>query len=227
LITQTDLSRKALMNSLPRIAAVTLVLACYDLALPTRADDHPTHLAKSIQVESSQPGSLEAALGVRSVSGALELTKEVHRGTLVLDLYHDGKKVHTESGAIDVGKNNSATRWGFIVQVIDLDVLPLKDGKPGQFRVVSTLRSGGSVMSRKADVAKDVFPLGNAFGQSTFNTNLSSSAEVPLFTMILNVRPDGKGHTTMNGGGTIEETLRSNANSDLLIARFLVPNDAR
>jgi hypothetical protein len=208
------------MCSRPPLASLVLALACCGLADLSRADDRPTHLAKSIRVETSQPGSLEAALGVRSMSGTLELTDGVDVGSLAVDFYRDGKKVRTESGFLGLGPEGAATRWEFVVQVIDLDVLPLKDGKPGHFRVISTLRSGSSAMTHKADIAKDIFPLGTVSGQGHFAPGASSVTEAPLSVLILNVRPDEKWDPGISSGGTIEETLRLNPRSDLLIVRF-------
>src|SRR5262245_45629475 len=103
------------------LSAAILALACQGLARPARADEPSKPLAKSIRYEMQQPGSLESALGVRRASGALDLTRGVGKGRLVVDLYHHGKVVATESVGLTVAPSTTETRWEFVVQVIDLD----------------------------------------------------------------------------------------------------------
>lgn len=212
------------MKILASFLVVSLVLAEIGIGRSLGADEPSKPLAKAIRFEFQQPGSLESALGVRRASGSIETTRAIGKGRLVVDLYHMGKIVATESIGLGVSPRASETRWEFVVQVIDLDILRLGDGKPGHSRFILTLKAADSFASTKRDVAKDVFPIGGDSGGSAFNVKASSTATAPLGFLILKTRPDKSGNLSISGAGTIEQALEGNPNGDLAVVRFVLDN---
>lgn len=187
----------------------------------------PKTIVSAIHAEAPKAGSIEDALHIRKASGTVELTRNVTRAKLTIDLYRGGKKVHSESSSVGVQPGQAAGVVRFVVQVIDLDYLPLGGGKKGHCRIVTTQELGKAITSTRTwDVAKDVFggPM-NGFGFQQFGPAASSATDAPLFSMIVATRPDVNGREAMHGGSTVEGVVRENQANDVLIARLVFESE--
>jgi hypothetical protein len=173
-------------------------------------------IARSIRVELPKLGSLEDALHIRKCSGSYELKTKARSVKLVIDLYREGKKV--DSHAFSVGDHRGAESGEFSVQVIDLDFIPLGDGKKGHHRIQYALSLGTTAGSTKWDVPKSVFEADGAFGSHEFRPEAGTATSAPLFPMILKVRGNGG----IASGRNAEDVVARNNHNDLLIATLVV-----
>ncbi|WP_435016228.1 hypothetical protein TA3x_003792 [Tundrisphaera sp. TA3] len=187
--------------------------------------DEPTPvppLARSVHAEKPEAGSIEDALHIRKASGTVELREKVASASLKIDLYRDGKKVDSRSQSAGLLPVQATTRARFSVQVIDLDYLPLGGMKKGHCRMLLTLDLGELISSGSSDVPKDVFGGRlNSSGFQPFRPAAGSANEAPLFYMILDIRPDEGGRAVQRSGLSIEEVIRNNSHSDVLVATLV------
>lgn len=204
--------------SRPRVAVRVCSLALVFLipAHGREPEQKVARIAKTIQVESDSDG-LENALHIRKRTGRVELNRQVGEVRLNLAFYRGGKKIYDEN--LEFGVDRGAREVSFSIYIIDLDYLPLQDGKQGHSRIVAGCRLGGTKSERTFDLPKSVFDCSDNFGGSSLTIEHGSDTTVPLFTMFVL-----KGLRVISSGDTVDQIVRENSAHDLMIATLILPN---
>lgn len=133
----------------------------------------------------SQPGDLAEVLRIQQLRGKAELNSGFNNVTLVLAAYKDGKKVDLPSSEIPLfGAYETSGTISYTVQIVDLDFLPLGDGKKGHCRLHTSFRwPDGSSGSVERDIPKSTIDLTKC-SNLTFTETASEGREVPLFWLL-------------------------------------------
>src|SRR5689334_22069780 len=92
-------------------------------------------------VKPSQLGDLAEVRRIQQLRGKAELNSGFNNVTLVLAAYKDGKKVDLSDREIPLfGAYETTGTISYAVQMVDLDFLPLGDGKKGHCRLHASFR---------------------------------------------------------------------------------------
>jgi hypothetical protein len=126
-------------------------------------------------------GDLAQVLRIKQLEGKVQLNRGFHNVTLVFAFYKDGKKVdlpQSEEGLF--GSYESSGVIGYAVQMVDLDFLPLGDGKKGHCRLRAAFRMPDeSTVSLEKDIPKSTIDLTRS-SSFRFTELASTEREVPL-----------------------------------------------
>jgi hypothetical protein len=130
-------------------------------------------------------GDLAEVLRIQQLQGKVELNSGFRNVTLVLAAYKDGKKVDLPGSEVPLfGEYETTGIISYAVQIVDLDFLPLGDGKKGHSRLHVSFRwPDGSSSSVERDIAKNVIDLSRS-SNLTFTEEASAGREVPLFWLL-------------------------------------------
>jgi hypothetical protein len=161
-------------------------------------------------VKPQQIGDLAQVLHIVQLEGQIQLNAGFRNMTLVFAAYKDGKKVEQPASEhAGLGQHKKPGALTYAVQIVDLDFLPLGNGKKGHCRVrVSFRLPDESTVSVEKDIPKGVIDLSQS-SKGTFTKLASTGKEVPLLWLMEGgvVRPHPK---------TREEVLEGSKKGGLL-----------
>jgi hypothetical protein len=165
----------------------------------------------------SQLSDLAEVLRIQQLQGKVELNSGFTNVTLVLAAYKDGKSVDLPGSEIPLfGAYETSGTISYAVQIVDLDFLPLGDGKKAHCRLHFSFRwPDGSSGSVERDIPKKVIDLSKS-SNLTFTEAASEGRQVPLFWLLtggeipLNLKTPEQVRQKVQKGNFLLLTLRFN-----------------
>jgi hypothetical protein len=167
--------------------------------------------------QSPQLGDLAEVLHIQQLRGKAELNSGFNNVTLVLAAYKDGHKADLTGREVPLfGAYETTGTISYAVQIVDLDFLPLGDGKKGHCRLHFSFRwPDGSTGSAERDIPKSIIDLSKC-SNLTFTEAASEGREVPLFWLLtggeipLNLKTREQVLHKVDKGNLLFVTLRFN-----------------
>lgn len=129
-----------------------------------------------------RPGDLGPLLRIKQLEGYVELNSGFTNMSLVVDAYKEGKPVELPDSHVSLrgASLDTSGKIRYAAQVVDLDFLPLADGKKGHCRLRLTFfLPEGAKVSVERDIPKDVIDLSRS-SDFAFTEVASTNQEVPL-----------------------------------------------
>lgn len=187
-----------------------IALAFVCLFLLSADKKEPEHIAREITMIQPEFGDTAQILHIIKKELEVKLVEERGKCSLLVDAYKNGKRVGVDFllglGLNDRMSSGKKDQIAILVQVADLNYLPLLDAKKDHCRVLLKVGYGsnGSSTSSDREVPMSTFDFSKANSGSVFGAKQSSSNEVPLLWLAT-----GKGGI-INGGNTVAAVVQGN-----------------
>lgn len=170
------------MTSRIRFVGVLAAVAAFAGAEPAQRPG--SGLARYVDggAKPSRLGDLAEVLRIQQLEGKAELNSGFRDVTLVLAAYKDGRSVDLPGAEAPLFSEYPTTGTiSYAAQIVDLDFLPLGDGKKGHCRLHVSFRwPDGSSGRVERDIPKSVIDLSRS-SNLTFTEVASKGREIPLF----------------------------------------------
>ena len=197
------------MYTLARLGLIATVAAAALSFMPVQ-DEGVT--VTSLKFADSPIDDLAHVLRVTRISGEYDLAGVTNRAGLLFEIHRKGKRVGDPIRSVFLAGRHERNRQGkFSIQVADTDYLKLGDAGKGNHRVMVAVQEGGTTCRGSIDVPKTVFDFSMTRGGGTFTAPRAEKGRIPLFYRV------GGAATAVGAGESLEQVLKNNAESDVLV----------